>query len=110
MRAIRGNAIITAEMLDINVQVKCLVHQSCSHYGGILSAINHAQTLIRVQMPERMKRELSIFIAGIERTVTVENQMLGLKFSEFKKSISLEAYKLLAKTLEKRRIFLNIYS
>ena len=59
-----------------------------------------------------MKRELSIFIAGMERTVISEKQMLGLKISKETPAISLKAYALLAKTLvdsgENRDIFAHI--
>ena len=41
LRAIRSNGIITADMVDSNGNVKCMVHQSSSQYGGIRSAINH---------------------------------------------------------------------
>ena len=50
-------------------------------------------------MPEIIKRELSKCIMGMERTVIVEKQMLGLKTSEGEKPISLKAYELLAKKM-----------
>ena len=50
-------------------------------------------------MPERMKIELSTFIALMDRTLIAEKQVLGLKISEVKKNIILEAYELLVKTL-----------
>ena len=39
--AIRSEKIITADMVDSNVKVKCMVNQSSYQYGGIRSAINH---------------------------------------------------------------------
>ena len=72
LRAIRSNEIITADMLNSNERVKCMVHQSSSKYGGIRRAINHVYILERVQMPEIMKRELSTFIVGMERTEIAE--------------------------------------
>ena len=84
LRAIRRDIIIIADMVDINAKVKCMVHQSSSQYGGIRSAINHVYILARVQMPERMKSELSTFIVGIERTVIAEKKMIGFKISEGK--------------------------
>ena len=81
---IRSNGIITADMADSNVKVKCMVHQSSYQYGGIRRAINHVYILERVKMPERIKRELSTFIVRMERTLIVENQMLGLNISKEK--------------------------
>ena len=90
-----------------------MVHQSSSQYGGIRSAINNVNILTRVQMPEIIKRELSIFIAGRERTVIAEKKMLRLKITEGKRPISLEASDLLAKTIiergERRDIFANLF-
>ena len=63
---------MTADMVDSNGKVKCMVHQSSSQYGGIRSAINHVYILTRLKMPEIMKRELSTFIAGMDRKVIVE--------------------------------------
>ena len=64
-------------------------------------------------MPEIMKRELSAFIVGMERTVIAEKQILGLKISEGKKSISLKAYEILSKTLfergEKMDMFVHLF-
>ena len=60
-----------------------------------------------------MKIELSTFIAGMERTVVADKQMLGLKIPEGKKTISIEAYELLSNTLfesrEKRDIFAHLF-
>ena len=67
LRAIRSKIIITVDMMDSSGKLKCMFHQSCSQYGGIRSAINHVYILERVQIPERMKKELSIFIAGMEK-------------------------------------------
>ena len=61
-----------------------MVHRSSSWFGVIINAINHVYILKRVQMPEIIKRDLSTFILGMDRTVIVEKQMLGLKFSEGK--------------------------
>ena len=97
--AIRSDEIITAYMLESNVKVKCMVHQSSSQYGVIRSAINYVYISTIVQMPEGMKIELSAFIAVMERTVIVEKQMLILKFSKGKNPTSLKAFELLAKTL-----------
>ena len=72
LRVIRSDKIITADMVDIYGKVKCTVHQSSSHYGGIRSAINHIYILTRLQTPERMKIELSTFIKGTERKEIVE--------------------------------------
>ena len=113
LRAIRSNNIITADMVDSNGKVKCMVQQSSSQYGGIRSAINNVYILERVQMLERNKREVSTFIAGMERTAISEKQMLGLKISEEKNPISLEAYDILAKILFEsrgKRYFLHIHS
>ena len=76
-------------MVDSNRKVRCMVHQSSSKYGGIRSAINHVYTLDRVQIPEIMKRELSTFIAGMERTVISDKHMLGLKIPKGKKPSAL---------------------
>ena len=73
LRSTRSNRIITTVMVDINVKLKCMVHQSSSQYGGIRIAINHVYILARVQIPEWMKIELSTFIEGMERTVIAEN-------------------------------------
>ena len=75
-------------------------------------AITHAYILARVQMPERMKRELSTFIAGTERTLIAEIQMLGIKILGEKKSASRNIISLQRQYVkaEKREIFLYIYS
>ena len=67
LRAISSNIIINVYMVESNGKVKCMFCQSCSQYGGIRSAINHVYILERVKIPERMKKELSIFIAGMEK-------------------------------------------
>ena len=69
LRAIRSSEIITGEIVYSNGKVKCMFHQSSYQYEGIRSAINHVYIFSRVQMPEIMKRELSTFIAGMEKTV-----------------------------------------
>ena len=79
MRATESDEIITTDMVDSNGRVKCMVHQSSYQYGGIRSAINHVYIFSGVKILERMKRELSTCIAGMERTVIEEKQMLGLK-------------------------------
>ena len=67
--SIRSDGIITADMVDSNEKVECIVNQSSYQYGGTRSTINHVYILARVKMPKIMKRELSTFIAGMERTV-----------------------------------------
>ena len=84
LKAIRSDGIIITNMVDSNIKVKCMVHQSSYQYGGIRSAINRVYILARVKMPERMKIELSIFISGMERTVIADKP-------EGKKPISLKA-------------------
>ena len=112
MRAIRSDRIITTDMVNSNVKVKCMVHQSIYQYGGIRSAINHVYILARVQITERMKRELSTFIVGMEITVIAEKYMLGFKKIEGKTPSasrhmsSLQRHYLKA---EKRGMFLHIY-
>ena len=101
MREISNNRIISAEMVDGNGKVKCMVHPSSSQYGGIRSAINHVYILEIVQMTEIMKREISTFFAGMERTIITEKQMFGIKIPK-RKIISLEAYEILARTLFER--------
>ena len=76
---IGSNGIITVDIVDINGEVKCMVHQSSYQYGGIRSAINHVYILARVQISDVMKIELSAFIEGMKRTVISEKQMLGIK-------------------------------
>ena len=88
MREISNNRIISAEMVDGNGKVKCMVHPSSSQYGGIRSAINHVYILEIVQMKEIMKREISTFFAGMERTIITEKQMIGLENSEEENSSS----------------------
>ena len=113
MRAIRSNGIITADMVDSNGKVKFMVHQSSSNYGGTRSAINHVYILARVKIPERMKIELSTFIARMERTLIVEKQMLGLIISEEKNPSTSRHVRPLQRNYleaEKRGIFLHIYS
>ena len=84
LRTIRSNKIVTADMVDSNVKVKCMVHQSSSRYGGNRRAINRVYILTRVQMTEIMKKELSTFIVGMERTVIAEKQMLGINIYDKK--------------------------
>ena len=81
---IRGERIITPGMVESNGNMKCIFHQSSCQYVGIISAINHIYILERVQMPERMKIELSKFIMGKEITLIAEKYMLGLKISKGK--------------------------
>ena len=50
MRAIKINGIITTDMMDINGDMKFMVHQSSSQYGGIRSEINHVYILAIVKM------------------------------------------------------------
>ena len=98
-------------MVDSNVRVECMVHQSSSRYGGIISAIDHVYILARLQMLERMKREISTFISGMDIPVILKKQMLGLIIYE-KKSASRHMSSLRRNYLkaEKREIFLHIYS
>ena len=112
MRAIMRDIIISADMVDINSKVNSMVNQPSSQYGGIRSAINHVYILARLQMPERMKTELSTFIAGMGRTVIAEKHILGLKIykgnnpSTLRHMSSLQRQYLKA---EKGGIFLHIY-
>ena len=76
-----------------------MVNQSSSPNGGIRIAINHVYILVRSQITETTRRELPTFIVGMERTLIAEKHMLGLKISEIKNIISLEAYEILEKTL-----------
>ena len=69
LRAIRSDGIITADMVDSNGKVKCMFHQSSSQYGSIIIAINRIYIFSRVKIPEGMKRELSIFITLMDRTL-----------------------------------------
>ena len=62
--------------------MKCMVHKSIYQYGGIRSNINQVYILARVQIPEILKRELSTFIAGIERKLIAEKHILGIKFTK----------------------------
>ena len=62
LRAIRSNIIITVDTVDSNGKLKCMFHQSRSQYGGIRSAINPVYILARVQITERIKKEISAFI------------------------------------------------
>ena len=50
LREIRSNVIIVADMLDSNVKLKNVVHQSSYQYGCIRSAINHVYILAIVQI------------------------------------------------------------
>ena len=59
--------IITADMVDIDGKVKCMIHKSSSQCGGTRSVINHVYILKRVKIPEIMKRELSTFIVEMEK-------------------------------------------
>ena len=100
-------------MVDSNGKVKFMVHQSSYQYGGIRSGINHVYILARVRITERMKIELSTFVAGMERTVIAEKQMLGINSYEGKKpSASRHMRSLLIHYLKADKIgtFLLIYS
>ena len=97
--SIRSDGIITADMVDSNGKVKCMVRQSSSRYGGIRSASNHVYISARVQIPEIMKREISTFIVGTERTVIAEKHMIGINIYKGKNPISLEVFDILANTL-----------
>ena len=111
-RVTRSNKIITAYMVDSNGKVKSMVHHSSSQYGGIRIVINRVYIFIRAQMLETMKREISTFIAGMERTVIAEKQICSLKFYEGKKKSasrhmsSLQRHYLKADKIE---IFVYIY-
>ena len=110
---IRSHKIITADMVDSYRMVKCMVHQSSSHYGGIRSAITHVYFLTRLQMPEIMKRELSTFIAGMERKVIAEKKILVIRITEGENpsaSIHMRSLRRHYLKVEKRGIFLHIYS
>ena len=49
LKVIRSTKIIIADMVDSNLKVKCMVHQSSSQYRGIRSAINYVYNLVRVK-------------------------------------------------------------
>jgi hypothetical protein len=103
---------ITEEMI-IDGKVPVYTQQSASQYDGIRSALSSLYTTARVMMPKQMKKELSTFIAGLERTGLHEKQSLGLKLAEGKKPISQKAYELLAKALfesgKKEDIFAHLF-
>ena len=82
LRAIESNKVINSDMVYSNGKVKFMVHKSSYQYGGIKSAINCIYSLAKVQMPERMKRELSTFIVVMDKTVIAEKKMLDIKNSE----------------------------
>ena len=90
---------IPAEYINKDGQVRVQNQQSPEAYNGIRSAIVHMYSQCRVEMPTDMKKDLSIFIAGIDRTGANQAQKLGLKIGHGKKPMSFEAYEIIAKHL-----------
>ena len=87
--------------------------QSQSQYDGIRSAVVSLYKLTHVQIPEEFSREMTGYIAGLQRTGLDEKQKLGLKLREGKKPITREGYKFLAKLLfysdKKEDIFAHLF-
>ncbi|GFH55956.1 hypothetical protein CTEN210_12433 [Chaetoceros tenuissimus] len=99
---LRENSLSTeipAEYINEGGQVRVQIQQSPEAYNGIRSAIVHMYNQCRVEMPADMKKDLSIFIAGIDRTGANQAQKLGLKIGHGKKPMSFEAYEMIAKHL-----------
>ena len=106
-------AIIIKEMLESSGKVNFMVHQLSSRYGGNRSAINHVCIFARLKMPEKNKIELSSFIVGTERAVICKDTYPCSQYPQRKQFISLEAYKLIVKTLfesgENRDILAHLF-
>ena len=58
LRAISSNGIITIDMVQSNGNVKCVVHQSSYLQLVTRIATNTIYVFERVQIKERMKREM----------------------------------------------------
>ena len=107
MKATRSDKIITADTLDSNGNVECMFHQSSSHYGGIRSAINHVKICQDCKQKKNEKRYINIYCGNEDNGNCIEIYA-WFQISRKKKTISLETYVILAKTLfvsgEKRNI------
>ena len=90
-----------------------MFHQSSSQYGGTIIAIDHVFILERVKIPEIKKRELSTIYCRNGDDSNGRETDAWSKNPQRKKTISLEAYELLAKTLfegtENRDIFAHLF-
>lgn len=99
--------------VDEDGMVKIYTHQSSSQYSGIRSGIAYLYKLACIKMPEEISSRLSKYIAGMDRTILIEKEQLGLSLSEGKKPMSVEAYELLAETLfhskDKKDIFAHLF-
>jgi len=94
-------------------KVKVAVQQSISSYESIRSSINYIFRMCQVHMPKLMQDNLKMLLARKRRVGLKEKQGLGLSITEGKKTLSQEAYELLAKTLfhseKKEHIFGHVF-
>ena len=99
MKAIRRDGIINADMVDNNLMMKCMVHQSSSRYDGIRSAVNRVYILVKsTNAINNEKRAINIYFRNGDNSNCGETYTWYQNFRR-KKPISLKAYELLAKTL-----------
>ena len=79
-------------------KVKVFVQQSLSSYESVHSFIRYLHKVTRTPWPVGCQHQLSTFIAK-KRTILKQKQKLGLEIKEGKKSMSREAYLMIAKFL-----------
>jgi len=113
LRAIDKGHEVTQDMQTGPRKVRLEVYQSNSQFSAIRSAIAYVYTSSRVPMPDVMSNEMTIFINGMQRTISAAKEHLGLKITEGKDALSFDNYEFLAKQLffsgEKKDVFNRLF-
>ena len=104
---------ITADMEAQDGKVRLQIYQKTGTISAIRSSVGYMFKLARVDQPEKLQKEMSVFVNGMKRNEKAAKQHLGLKISEGKEPLTLEAYEFLAKKMfysgNKKDIFAHLF-
>ena len=114
MKAIgKTNPTIEPEMEAPDGKVRLQIYQGRSTVSAVRSAISYMYKRARVTQSAKMQKEMSLFVNGMKRSEAAAKQHLGLKITEGKAPLILEAYEFLARKLfysgDKRDVFAHLF-
>jgi len=89
MKAIgKPNPTISNEMEAPGEKVRLQIYQSTSTISAIRSSVGYMYKLARVEQPQKMQSEMSLFVNGMKRNEAAAKQHLGLKITEGKEAMT----------------------
>ena len=93
------NPKISPKMEAPNNKLCLQVFQNVSTVSAVRSAVAYMYKRARIDQPEAMKNEMSLFVNGMKRCEKGAKTHIGLKITEGKEPLSVEAFEFLAKKL-----------